>query len=103
MSTANMSWVLPTTRTSGRPLTVDEIAGVEVSISGDLGANWKVATTKAPPDLTHSISDLEVGTWIFRFIVIDTNGKRSGPFDKTAEVEDDSDPSPITDVTIVIT
>jgi len=77
MANVRVEWVLPTTKyPSGKPLLASEIAGFEVAISADEGANWTV-TDLYPPDVVSSeFTDLEPGLWKWRGVTIDKAGRR---------------------------
>ena len=91
-------WELPTTRESGRPLAETDIAGVEVSLSADL-VNFTVLNTVAPPELSLLVPDLEIGDWLFRFVVIDTANRRSMDVDVSVNIADDTAPGIVFNVT----
>jgi len=102
MKDAHISYDLPTTRESGLPLPAAEIAGVEISLSADAGANFVVVDTVVPPSMGLDITQLENGTWIARLIVIDTAGQRSMTVDQPF-VSDDSAPGIVTNVNVALT
>ena len=87
----NVSWVLPTTRESGKPLDPAQIAGVELSLSAD-GVNFTAYDTFAKEVLATVIPDLDIGEWFVQGVVIDTTGKRSKPTVKSIVVLDESAP-----------
>jgi hypothetical protein len=67
---AVVTWVLPTNRTSGRPLDLNEVAGVDVWFSADLGANFVILGTVPPGNpQTRAIPDLVDGDYIVRLVV----------------------------------
>lgn len=90
---------LPTTRANGRALAVDEISGVEISLSTD-GATYSPINTVAPPTQELLITELEPGTWYLRYVVIDKRGNRGVPHSQSVVIEDNSPPSAVTEVTI---
>lgn len=77
MATVRLEWVLPTTKfPSGKPLLPSDIAGFEVAISADEGANWTV-TDVFPVEVNASeFTDLEPGLWKWRGVTIDKAGRR---------------------------
>lgn len=103
MSDARIAWVLPTTRESGLPLAESEIQFVELSMSADAGANYVVVGAFAPPLLETLVSDLDVGTYRFKAVCVDSNDRRSAD---SAEVPgvvlDTSPPSAIAELTVTI-
>jgi hypothetical protein len=89
-----LSWVLPTTRASGKPLAVKDIKHVLVEISVDNVTFGPLGTY--PSDvLSTSVNELEVGTWYFRGVVVDTADRVSTPMFASYEVLDVSPPSPL--------
>ncbi|MHA2402132.1 MAG: hypothetical protein ACXADH_03995 [Candidatus Kariarchaeaceae archaeon] len=100
MKNVNIAWELPTTRESGFPLDPADIQHVEVSMSADLGANFIVVNTVAPPTLDLTVPDLEVGDWIFRLVVVDTANRRSIDVDVTVNVPDETNPSSVVNVVV---
>lgn len=72
----NVSWVLPTTRASGKPLAKSEIAFVELGLSSD-NVNWTVYDTFTPDVLATVIPELDNGTWYVAGTVVDTKERRS--------------------------
>lgn len=104
MKNATVTWDLPTTRESGGPLPVEEIAGVDVSMSADLGANWTSLGRVAPADVQEmSVNDLAPGDWIFRMTVIDTDGRPSSDVDHPFKIADETAPSPVTNTAVDLT
>lgn len=96
MKSVTLTWDLPTTREQGGPLPPTEIDKVQVQASADGGTNWVNAGDVLPTDpQTFTMSDLDIGTWMFRVIVIDTNAVPSQPADITVNVADDSPPNPV--------
>ena len=87
----NVTWVLPTTRASGKPLAIADIAGVELSLSAD-GVNYSVYDTFTPDVLTTVIPELEIGEWFVSGIVKDTTGKVSPAVVSSIVVPDETPP-----------
>jgi hypothetical protein len=77
MANVKASWTLPNTRKSGRPLSVDDIAAVEVEMSADGGANYGAFGEFPPAQTEMVVQDLEPGNWFFRARVADKDGRRS--------------------------
>ena len=102
MRNAIVSYDLPTTRQSGLPLDPADIAGVEVSLSADGGANFAVLDTVAPPATSLEQTELEPGDYMFRLIVIDTNGRRGNPVDEPFAIPDDTAPGEVTNVQVQV-
>lgn len=87
----NVSWVLPTTRESGKPLNLSDIAGVEISLSAD-NVNWSPYNTFPPAQANTVIPELEIGEWFVSGVVVDTAGKRSKPVVASIVVPDETAP-----------
>lgn len=103
MKTATLNWTLPTTRTSGGALDVSEIARVDIYMSADAGANFVLAGNRVPTEAQEFIvSDLDVGTYTFRVVVVDTSDRPSLPSDVDAIVPDESPPSQVADLTVTL-
>ena len=100
MKNVRISWDLPTTRESGFPLNVSEIAYVEVFLSADLGANFVSLNQVVPPTVDLFIPDVDVGEWIFRLVVVDTEDKQSVAVDTSVVVPDGSNPSSVVNVVV---
>lgn len=88
-----LNWALPTTRESGKPLLVSDIAHVAIEVSADAGANWALVGTFGPELLSTVLTDLDFGTWTFRGVVVDTKGRTSNPLLATLVNEDNTPPS----------
>jgi hypothetical protein len=83
------------------PLDPAQIAGVELAISADKGANWSVYDTFPPTVLSTVIPELEIGEWQVSGVVVDTAGKRSKPTYGTIVVPDETAPGNL--VSLVLT
>jgi hypothetical protein len=92
MANLKVDWVLPTTRDSGRPLPLSEIAHVSLFISADGGQNYVKFNDFAPDVLSTVITDLEPGTWYVSGLVTDTQGRASGPVVAFKNIPDNSPP-----------
>jgi hypothetical protein len=93
---AELNWTLPTTRTSGRPITPAELAGTEVGVSADGGANYALLNGGVPfPTnvLQTVVPELEPGTWFFSAQWVAADGGRSTKITATVTIEDTSPPS----------
>ena len=93
---AELNWTLPTTRTSGRPITPAELAGTEVGVSADGGANYALLNGGAPfpPNVLQTVvPELEPGVWFFSAQWVAANGGRSTKITATVTIEDTSPPN----------
>ncbi len=97
----NVSWVLPTTRESTKPLDPAQIASVELAISADQ-SNWSVYDTFAKEVLSTVVPEVDIGTWYFRGVVVDTAGKRSAPLVASVVVPDETAPSALGALNVVL-
>lgn len=100
MSTIRISWVLPTTRTSGRELKVEDIAHVEIQVSTDMGANYVVLDEIAPPETSTDVTEAEPGLWKFQAVVVDVDGRRSAAKNGEILVPDTSNPGEVLELHI---
>ena len=104
MKNIKLDWSLPTTRTSGLPLDVKDVSLVEVALSADAGTNWAVLGTVLPGVAqTFTQTELEVGDWKFRLVVVDTAGTRSAEHFEDVNVPDETPPGTVTNVIVTIT
>lgn len=98
-----VSWVLPTTRESGKPLANTDIASVQIGLSAD-NVNWTVYDTFTPDVLSTVIPELEAGTWYVAGVVVDTKGRKSKDVIKSIEilppVEEDNTPPGALELTL---
>ena len=92
MANVKLSWGLPTVRGSGKPQDPALIAGVEIAISGDGGANFTVTDVFPKEVLETVFTDLEAGDWQFRGVAIDTAGRRGPASVASVSVADLSPP-----------
>ena len=93
---AELNRTLPTTRTSGRPITPAELAGTEVGVSSDGGQNYELLNGGAPfPTnvLQTVVPELEPGQWFFKAEWLAANGSRSARVTATVTIEDTSPPN----------
>lgn len=96
MANLTVTWVLPTTRESGKPLAPADIAGVEIELSADAGQTWGTVGTYPPATLSTVIQDVDFGEWHVRGTVVDTKDRRSQPTLGTIVNEDTTPPSALT-------
>src|SRR5574343_711450 len=93
MANVRVTWVLPTTRESGKPLAVSDIQHVKLELSADEGTSFGAVGDFTPDVLETTVQDLDFGTWVFRATVVDTKGRVSQPALGTIVNEDTSPPS----------
>jgi hypothetical protein len=101
MPNVTVSWILPTTKVSGKPLTIDKIDAVIIEISAD-GINYAEVGSFEPDVLETTVSDLEPGDWLFRGTVIDTAGRSSLPVEASISLEDTSPPGALASLTLTL-
>ena len=93
MANVRLTWSLPTVRASTKPLNPADIAGLELAVSADGGANFTVTDALVPPtQLETQYLDMDIGTWVFRGVVIDKAGRRGKPKNVTVVVPDETPP-----------
>ena len=94
-----LAWDLPTERTGGAALPLDEVDETRIDMSADGGSNY---TPRPPVPATDPqekfVPDLDPGNWHFRFTVVDTLGQISAPAPWVETVVDDSPPNPVTNI-----
>ncbi len=95
----NVSWVLPTTRASGKPLNPADVAGMELSLSVD-NTNWAVFDTFPKETLSTTVTELEAGEWFFRGIVRDVQGRSSVPLVRSIVIPDETPPGPLANLVL---
>jgi hypothetical protein len=96
MANVKVSWVLPTTRESGKPLAVNDIDVVTLEQSADGGANFVVIDVLPPTILETTVTDLEPGEWFFRGTVRDRAGRTSKPVVGSISIADNTAPGELT-------
>lgn len=101
MSNLVLNWTLPTTRILGEALPPEQIEFVEIQMSADGGVNYGGLSQQPPSVLTQTLTDVDPGTYMFRGIVQDTRGERSGDFDITSEAIL-SAPNPLESFTVTV-
>lgn len=100
MRDVKVSWVLPTTRESGKPLAAADIDRMVLEMSADGGANWIGVDEFPPAVLETTVVELEPGEWGFRGTVRDTRGRRSKPVVASIVIEDDTAPGALLSLTL---
>ena len=104
MKTATLNWVLPTVRESGNPLDRADIDRADIYMSADGGANFVLAGTVSESlPQTFTVSDLDVGAYSFRTIVVDTAGREGQFVGVSAEVADETPPGGVTGLEVTLT
>jgi hypothetical protein len=102
MSTATLNWTIPTVRADGAPMDISEVSHVAISMSADGGANFGPESNVLSTDpQTFVVDSLVPGNYIFRAVVVDTDGRRSGDADQVGNVL--APPGVITDLSVIIT
>jgi len=102
MANVKVSWVLPTTRKSGRPLAVGEIELVEIEQSADGGVNYGLIGGFSTDVLETQVNDLEPGEWFFRGTVVDAAGRRSDPVAGSIVIADVTPPGELLSLTLTL-
>ena len=92
MANLKISWVLPTLRTSGKPLAPADIDHALIEVSADLGANWSEVGAFPPAVLETTLQDVDFGEWQVRGTVFDTKGRASNPVTASIVNEDVTPP-----------
>jgi hypothetical protein len=99
MANLKVSWVLPTTRTSTKPLNPADIDSVTILLSADGGQNYgKIGDFSDTLETT--ITELEPGTWFVQGIVNDILGKSSLPLTRSYNIPDHTPPSALLELTL---
>lgn len=82
MSNLRLAWTLPTERVLGEALPPAQISLVEVQMSADGGATYNGLFQETDTSvLERLLEDVDPGTYFFRGVVEDTEGRRSIDFD----------------------
>lgn len=83
-----LTWDVPVVREDGSAMPVTEILHTEVSLSTDAGKTFTVLG-QVKPDATQIVkrSPVPDGAYLFRLIVVGTNGKRGKPTDLNVPVD----------------
>ena len=72
MSIFNIPFTIPTTRIDGSALAASSIARIEFFVSTDSGANYVSAGHAAPDATNFPFEATDVGTYLFKAEVVDT-------------------------------
>lgn len=98
-----LSWDIPVVREDGSAMPATEIAYTEVSLSTDAGKTFS-ALSQVKPDVPQSVkrSPAPDGTYLFRLVVVGTNGKKGKPVDLPVPVDTPA-PGVVTAVKATIT
>ena len=99
---AIITYVLPTTRSNGKPQDPAGLNYVAISLSADLGVNFTPLPSIVvgnPDGPTRTIPDLVDGDYVVRLIVVDNELKTGAPID-TPFVIDTSLPGTVTNVVV---
>lgn len=100
MTDITVTWVLPSTRESGKPLDPADIDRVILEMSADGGVNY-VGVDEFPPSvLATTVVELEPGEWFFRGTVRDTAGRKSKPLVRSTVIADTSPPGALVDLVL---
>jgi hypothetical protein len=104
MSTATLSWVLPTTRTDGSVLNTSDIASVSIFDVSTEDPSHHTIGSAVGPATTFTTGTLSVGFHNFTVAVVDTAGHVSADSNSVSvEVKPTlADPSPATGLTAVL-
>ena len=97
----NVSWVLPTTRVSGKPLNPSDILNVQLSLSSD-NVNWSLYDTLPPSVLSTVIPELDIGDWFVAGVVHDTANRASSPVVSTVRVPDETAPGALPSLVLTL-
>lgn len=102
MAKATLNWTLPTQRVNGVALDPAEIDRTDIMMSADGGANFS-PPAPVTPDVpqTFEVDNLTAGEYVFRAIVVDTDGRTSDIAEVTGSVLDA--PAAIADLSVTIT
>jgi len=106
MTTLNISWTYPVVRDGANAvaLPIDQIAGCEIAISADGGANYNVLGNPGSgvdnTVTTFQVTDAEPGSYIVRGVAIDTDGRRSAELTANADILGAPGPLQSLDVTL---
>jgi hypothetical protein len=98
-----ITWDLPTTRTSGFPLDVIDIEHTRVALSADGGTSFGTVGTRLPTDPQEFLlGDVDIGDWLVRLTVVDTEARESSPVDTAFNVPDETPPGSVLNVNITM-
>jgi hypothetical protein len=74
MTTVVIPFTPPTARKDGSPLPAEQIAKIDFEISADNGQTWTSVGHRAGTDTSLTLQDLDVGQYLVRDFVTDTQG-----------------------------
>lgn len=92
MASVKVKWTLPTTRASGKPLALADVAGVKLQISANGGQTYTDLPQAKATDTERLFQDLEPGEWRWRGAAVDTKGRTASWSNATFVIEDTSPP-----------
>lgn len=102
MATATATWSEPTQREDGEPFDpATELRESELLMSADGGTTWTDPATVPQGTTSFRVENLAPGTYTFRHVFIDTDGRRSGEATDTGKVT--APPAAAADFTVTIT
>lgn len=101
MAHLRITWAPPATRTSGRPLKHEDIAGFTLSHSHD-GGEFERLPDLAATATEHVIENIEPGPWTFRLACFDTGNRTSAAAEGSIEIPDDSPPGVVLNLTLAV-
>jgi len=102
VANVKVTYQLPTTRKSGRPLDPADIRHVRIELSADGGANFAPVAQVVPPTLEYTQTELEPGAWVFRAVVVDTAGRESDPVSGSIDIADETPPGTVQTLTLAL-
>lgn len=100
MANVNVSWALPVTRESGKPLDPADISHVRIEVSADAGETFALVNDFPSDVLQTVVEGLDPGTWVFRGLVADVKGRVSAPVVTSITIEDTTAPGELLNLTI---
>lgn len=101
MSTATLTWVLPTARTDGSALAPTDIASVEILDAVNGAAAVQIGTAQGAAT-TFTTGPLVGGSHVFTVIVVDTAGDMSAASAPATLAVPEAAPNPATDLVAVL-
>ena len=100
MANVKVSWKLPSTRESGKPLAAADVKHVDVQMSADQGANFVSLHHVIPPVLELMVTDLEPGTYQFKAFAVDTKDRVGKPGTAQITIDDSTPPGAVLDLVV---
>lgn len=101
MAIIRLNWQPPTTRESGRALKPSDIAGFSLEHSLD-GAAFEKLVDSPAGTTQRDFENAGPGVHKFRLACFDTRNKSSQAFEGSIEVEDDTPPSMVLNLTLSV-